>query len=53
MKTEKLQQTTRNTKDHNRQETTRSDYMPIKWTTWKKRTNAQKSKTFQDSTRKK
>ena len=35
----------RNTKDH---ETTISNYMPIKWTTWKKWTNSQKSTTFQN-----
>ena len=35
----------RNTKDH---ETTISNYMPKKWTTWKKWTNSQKSTTFQN-----
>ena len=29
-----------------------SNYVPIKWTTWKKWTNSQKSTTFQNRTRK-
>ena len=33
--------------------TTISNYMPIKWTTWKKWSNSQNSTTFQNWTRKK
>ena len=43
MKMERSQQTTQKYK-----ETTISNYMPIKWTTWKKWTNSQKSTTFQN-----
>ena len=45
MKMERSQQTTQKYKGS--QETTISNYMPIKWTTWKKWTNSQKSTTFQ------
>ena len=45
-KMEKSQQTTQKYKGS--QETTISNYMPIKWTTWKKWTNSQKSITFQN-----
>ena len=38
MKMERSQQTTQKYKGS--QETTISNYMPIKWTTWKKRTNS-------------
>ena len=46
MKMEKSQQTTQKYKES--QETTISNYMPIKWTTWKKWMNSQKSITFQN-----
>ena len=42
MKMERSQQTTQKYKGS--QETTISNYMPIKWTTWKKLTNSQKNK---------
>ena len=45
--------TTDNTEIQRIIETTISNYMPIKWTTWKKWTNSQKSTTFQNRTRKK
>ena len=45
MKMEKSQQTTQKYKGS--QETTISNYMPVKWTTWKKWTNSQKSTTLQ------
>ena len=48
---QKSQQTTQKYKGS--QETTINNYMPIKWTTWKKWTNSQKSITFQNRTRKK
>ena len=51
MKMQKSQQTTQKYKGS--QETTINNYMPIKWTTWKKWTNSQKSITFQNRTRKK
>ena len=51
MKMERSQQTTQKYKGSS--ETTISNYMPIKWTTWKKWTNSQKTKTFQNWTRKK
>ena len=44
MKMEKSQQTTQEYKGS--EETTISNYMPIKWTMWKKWTNSQKSTTF-------
>ena len=40
MKMDKSQQIHRNTKDHKK--TTISNYMPIKWTTWKKWTKLRK-----------
>ena len=43
MKIEKTQH--RNTKDH---DTTMSNYMTTKWTTWKKQKNSQKSIIFQN-----
>ena len=43
MKKEKLQWTLQKYK-----ETTTSNYMPMKWTTWKKWTNSKQSTTFQD-----
>ena len=46
MKMEKLQQTTQKCKGS--KETTVNKYMSIKWTTWKKWTNTQKSVTFQN-----
>ena len=46
MKMERSQQTTQKYKGS--YETTISNYMPIKWTTWKKWTNSQKSTTFQN-----
>ena len=45
MKMDKSQQTTQKYKGS--LETTISNYMPIKWTTWKKWTNSYKSATFQ------
>ena len=45
MKKERLQQTMRNTKDY---ETIINNYMAIKWVTWKKWTDSQKSSIFQD-----
>ena len=50
-KMERSQQTTQKYKGS--EETTISNYMPIKWTTWKKWTNSYKSTTFQNLTRKK
>ena len=47
MKMEKSPQTTQKYKGS--QETTNSNYLPVKWTTWKKWTNSQKSTTFQNS----
>ena len=46
MKMEKSQQKTQKYKES--QETTISNYMPVKWTTWKKWMNSQKSITFQN-----
>ena len=46
MKKEKLQRTPQ--KYSTSKETTTSNSMPIKWTTWKKWTNSQKGITFQD-----
>ena len=46
MKMERSQQTTQKYKES--QETTISNYTPIKWTTWKKWTNSYKSTTFQN-----
>ena len=46
MKMEKSQQTTQKYKGS--LETTISNYMPIKWTMWKKWTNSWKSTTFQN-----
>ena len=46
MKMERSKQTTWKYKGS--QETIISNYMPIKWTTWKKWTNTQKSTTFQN-----
>ena len=46
MKMKKSQQTTQ--KYEKSQETTMSNCMPIKWTTWKKWTNSQKSISFQN-----
>ena len=46
MKMERSQQTTQKYKES--QETTISNYIPIKWTTWKKWTNSYKSTTFQN-----
>ena len=40
--------TTDNTEIQRIIETTISNYMPIKWTTWEKWTNSQKSTTFQN-----
>ena len=45
MEMEKSQQTTQKYKGS--KETTISNYMTIKWTTWTKWMNSQKSKTFQ------
>ena len=45
MKIEKLQLTLQKYKG---QETTISNYMPIKWTTWKKWTNSSEGTIFQD-----
>ena len=46
MKMERSQQTTQKYKGS--KETAISNYMPIKWTTWKTWTNSQKSTTFQN-----
>ena len=46
MKMEKSQQTTQ--KHTGSKETTVNNYMLIKWTTWKKWTNTQKSVNFQN-----
>ena len=51
MKMERSQQTTQKYKGS--YETTINNYMPIKWTTWKKWTNSWKCTTFQNWTRKK
>ena len=50
MKMEKSQETTQKYKVIR---DTISNYMPIKWTTWKKWKNSQKGITFQNRTRKK
>ena len=49
MKKEKLQQTPQ--KYEASQETTKSNTMPIKWTTWKKWTNSWKGRTFKTESR--
>ena len=46
MEKEKIQLTSQ--KYQGSQETTMSNYMPIKWTNKKKQTNSQKGTTFQD-----
>ena len=51
MKKERLQQMM--TKYKGLQKTVMNNYMAIKWITWKKLTDSQKSSIFQDQTRKK
>ena len=46
MKMERSQQTTQKYKGS--LDNTIRNYMQIKWTTWKKQTNSQKSRTFQN-----
>ena len=51
MKKERVQQTVQKYKGL--KEAIRNSYITIKWKTWKKWTDSQKSSIFQDSTRKK